>query len=261
MSGGPDGDLGSNEIKLSIGETIVAVIDGSGVLHDTNGLDYAELCRLANARLAASNFDRGKLSEDGFFVSVDDTDVRLPNGVVVPSGERRRLFISDGGSSSIFVVHRHWYPNLGSPQRPQQPLHYYYDPSYHCIRVYAGLQFRNNAHLLPFISSQFFVPCGGRPAAVTLETVDAFLYGGNADGSVFTASQAAAAASAGSGGSGGGGELGSTTSSSTVAKRRTTPRFQYVVEGANLFFTNDARLAIENRGWYCSYGWVMKPWW
>lgn len=41
QTGGPDGDLGSNEILLSRpNEKIIAVIDGSGVLHDPKGLNH-----------------------------------------------------------------------------------------------------------------------------------------------------------------------------------------------------------------------------
>lgn len=38
ITGGPDGDLGSNEIKMGK-EKIVGIVDGSGVLYDPLGLD------------------------------------------------------------------------------------------------------------------------------------------------------------------------------------------------------------------------------
>ena len=38
MTGGPDGDLGSNEILMSK-EKIIAIIDGSGVLCDPEGIN------------------------------------------------------------------------------------------------------------------------------------------------------------------------------------------------------------------------------
>lgn len=56
QTGGPDGDLGSNEIKISKDKT-VAIVDGSGVLHDPQGIDREELSRLANARLMINHFD------------------------------------------------------------------------------------------------------------------------------------------------------------------------------------------------------------
>ena len=36
QTGGPDGDLGSNEIKMA-NEVTTAIVDGSGVLYDPNG--------------------------------------------------------------------------------------------------------------------------------------------------------------------------------------------------------------------------------
>jgi glutamate dehydrogenase len=85
QTGGPDGDLGSNEIKISSDNT-VGVVDGSGVLYDPNGIDRQELLRLATARIPCANFDRTKLSPGGFLVLVDDVDVVLPNGRKIDSG-------------------------------------------------------------------------------------------------------------------------------------------------------------------------------
>ncbi|KAK0548231.1 NAD-dependent glutamate dehydrogenase [Tilletia horrida] len=85
QTGGPDGDLGSNEILLSSDKT-VAIIDGSGVAHDPMGLDRAELVRLAKARIPIGNFDVKKLSKDGYLVKVEDTDLTLPSGEVIPDG-------------------------------------------------------------------------------------------------------------------------------------------------------------------------------
>jgi glutamate dehydrogenase len=75
--GGPDGDLGSNEIKLGLEKTI-GVVDGSGVLFDPQGINREELLRLAKSREMVVHFNRAYLSQDGFFVSVDDANVKLP---------------------------------------------------------------------------------------------------------------------------------------------------------------------------------------
>ena len=64
----------------------VAIIDGSGVLADPQGLDRAELVRLAHARVPVSNFNTSKLSKDGYLVRVDDQDLKLPSGEVVMDG-------------------------------------------------------------------------------------------------------------------------------------------------------------------------------
>ena len=62
MAGGPDGDLGSNEIKLSKDKTI-GIVDGSGILFDPNGINRTELLRLANERLMINKFNKKYLSK------------------------------------------------------------------------------------------------------------------------------------------------------------------------------------------------------
>lgn len=85
QTGGPDGDLGSNEILLS-NEKYVSIVDGSGVLCDPQGLDRNEILRLAKKRVMVNEYDTSKLSKSGFFVSVDDKNVTLPTGEVVQNG-------------------------------------------------------------------------------------------------------------------------------------------------------------------------------
>lgn len=94
QTGGPDGDLGSSEsfdlesshhlntsadeILLSKDKTI-AIIDGSGVLHDPLGLDRSELVRLARDRKMIIEFDSSKLSKEGYKILVTDQDFALPS--------------------------------------------------------------------------------------------------------------------------------------------------------------------------------------
>jgi glutamate dehydrogenase len=56
----------------------VAIIDGSGVLHDPVGINRAELVRLAKLRVPVSHFDASKLSKDGYLVKVEEHDIKLP---------------------------------------------------------------------------------------------------------------------------------------------------------------------------------------
>jgi glutamate dehydrogenase len=153
QTGGPDGDLGSNEILISKDKT-VAVVDGSGVLYDPAGLERRELKRLAKKRVPAEQFKRELLSGEGFFVSVNDTEITLPNGTFVPNGE----------------------------------------------------EFRNSFHLNPLARADLFVPCGGRPAAVNINNWR------------------------------------------QLFDERGKPRFRIIIEGANLFITEDARLRLEEQG-------------
>ncbi|KAI9658865.1 MAG: NAD-dependent glutamate dehydrogenase [Trizodia sp. TS-e1964] len=85
QTGGPDGDLGSNEILLS-NERYTSIIDGSGVLADPNGLDRQELVRLAKKRVMISEYDTSLLSKSGYRILVDDIDASLPTGEVVSNG-------------------------------------------------------------------------------------------------------------------------------------------------------------------------------
>lgn len=153
QTGGPDGDLGSNEILISRDKTL-AVIDGSGVLYDPSGLDRNELVRLARKRIMAEQFDRTKLSPEGFFVSVADRDITLPNGEIIKNGE----------------------------------------------------DFRNVFHLGKYARADLFVPCGGRPGAINI------------------------------------------TNWQSLLDDRGQPKFRFIVEGANLFITEEARLRLEEKG-------------
>lgn len=45
ITGGPDGDLGSNEILLGE-ERVIGIVDGAGVLYDPEGLDRESLLKL-----------------------------------------------------------------------------------------------------------------------------------------------------------------------------------------------------------------------
>ncbi|MEA1928551.1 MAG: NAD-glutamate dehydrogenase [Candidatus Auribacterota bacterium] len=153
QTGGPDGDLGSNEILISRDST-VAIVDGSGVLYDPNGLARGELKRLARRRLTVEDFNRTKLSRGGFFVGVGDRDMKLPDGTIVSN----------------------------------------------------GTEFRNNFHFYPELAVDLFVPCGGRPKAIRIGNWREFF---SKDG---------------------------------------TPRARIIVEGANLFITQNARLRLEEEG-------------
>lgn len=153
QTGGPDGDLGCNEILISRDKT-VAVVDGSGVLYDPDGLDRGELKRLARRRHSGEHFNRRKLSREGFFVGVGDRNVKLPDGSTVSN----------------------------------------------------GTEFRNNFHFYPGLAVDLFVPCGGRPKAIRIGNWKKFF---DKDG---------------------------------------TPRAHIIVEGANLFITQEARLRLEEEG-------------
>ena len=104
QTGGPDGDLGSNEILRS-NEKYTSVVDGSGVLVDPNGIDMEELQRLARKRVMISEFDASKLSKDGYRVLCDDSNFTLPTGEVISNGTafRNTYHLRNTGLTDCFV--------------------------------------------------------------------------------------------------------------------------------------------------------------
>ena len=152
QTGGPDGDLGSNEILLG-NEKYTAIVDGSGVLVDPEGIDREKLVDLAKRRVMISHFDTKKLSPQGYRVLIDESSVTLPSGET----------------------------------------------------IYNGTSFRNTFHLRDARPFDLFVPCGGRPESIDLSTVSRLIVDGKCV-------------------------------------------IPYIVEGANLFITQDAKLRLEKAG-------------
>lgn len=104
QTGGPDGDLGSNEILLS-NEKYTSIVDGSGVLVDPQGIDRDELVRLATKRVMISQFDVSKLSAQGYRVLCEDINLKLPSGEIVSNGTafRNGFHLRENGFTDCFV--------------------------------------------------------------------------------------------------------------------------------------------------------------
>ncbi|MBU1564969.1 MAG: NAD-glutamate dehydrogenase [Proteobacteria bacterium] len=90
ITGGPDGDLGANQIQCYKGK-ICLIIDGGSVLFDPQGLDKEELMKLAfmrnsQPRVNSLGFPTEKLSSQGFRVPIQAGNVTLPDGTVVQDG-------------------------------------------------------------------------------------------------------------------------------------------------------------------------------
>ena len=104
MTGGPDGDVAGNELKIlhrEYGEhaRVVAIADGYGAAQDPDGLSWAELLRLFHEGKPASDFNPKALSgREGAFVIKADTaeNIRIRNSlhftvvadVFIPAGGR-----------------------------------------------------------------------------------------------------------------------------------------------------------------------------
>lgn len=108
LTGGPDGDLGSNAVLASKTKTLT-IVDKSGVLHDPNGLNIEELRRLVQLRIegkptCAIMYNENLLSKDGFMVPEDAIDLKLPDGTVVKRGSQFRdeFHLGGGGGAALF---------------------------------------------------------------------------------------------------------------------------------------------------------------
>ena len=103
QTGGPDGDLGSNEILISKDKTI-AIVDGSGVIYDPHGLKRSALIQLAEKRDMVKEFDKADLSPEGFKVLLEDTNITI-NGELYENGRKFRdeFHLHPLSSADLFV--------------------------------------------------------------------------------------------------------------------------------------------------------------
>ncbi len=109
LTGGPDGDVAGNEIKIlhrEYGENarIVGIADGSGAAEDPDGLHHGELLRLVDLSLPIADFDKSKLGPRGAVAKVSDpSGVKLRNTLhnrvvadaFVPAGGRPKTIHAD----------------------------------------------------------------------------------------------------------------------------------------------------------------------
>lgn len=127
MTGGPDGDVAGNELKILFREygdnaKIVGIADHSGCAEDPEGLNRGELMRLVSEGLCISNFEKSKLNAKGeLFLADNEQGLRKRNTMhnrleadaFVPAGGRpntidssnyRQFLKQDGTPSSSLIV-------------------------------------------------------------------------------------------------------------------------------------------------------------
>uniref|UniRef100_A0A3B0NIJ2 Glutamate dehydrogenase, putative n=1 Tax=Theileria annulata TaxID=5874 RepID=A0A3B0NIJ2_THEAN len=193
LTGGPDGDLGSNAIKVSNTKTLT-VLDKSGVLHDPNGLDLNELRRLAflrdtthntttDSQTTALNHANSGLQRAG---SLDADEELLGARLKTCSmGYDKRLLSSKG-----FMV-------------PEEAINVVLPDGF---VVKNGYKFRDEFHLSSYAKADLFCPCGGRPSSITPFNVN------------------------------------------KLFDEKGKCRFKFIVEGSNVYITQNARRFLESKG-------------
>jgi len=124
ITGGPDGDVAGNEIKILVREygenaRVVGIADHSGCAEDPHGLDHTELLRLVKENLSISHFDQARLGVDGDLHLVDTKE-----GVIARNSMHNRLvadaFIPAGGRPNTIDKnnYRHFILPNGKPSAP-----------------------------------------------------------------------------------------------------------------------------------------------
>lgn len=126
VSGGPDGDVAGNLIKILFREygsncKIVAVADGFGVAEDPDGLNADELLKLVGGSKSIDHFDASKLGPHGIVLPVTTEEgsnrrntmhFRVKSDIFVPGGGRPntingnnwKLFLDENGKPSSPLI-------------------------------------------------------------------------------------------------------------------------------------------------------------
>lgn len=124
ITGGPDGDVAGNEIKILIREygdnvKIVGIADHSGCAENPNGLDHDELMRMFHSGLSIAHFDSSKLGPGGILHTVD-----TPEGVKARNSMHNRLeadaFVPCGGRPNTIDItnYKQFLKADGTPSAP-----------------------------------------------------------------------------------------------------------------------------------------------
>jgi len=123
MTGGPDGDVAGNELKILFREygenaRVVAIADGFGAAYDPDGLKWPELLRLFKEGKAISEFNPKLLSAstESFVIKADNNErIRVRNEVC--ARKYADIFIPAGGRP-YSVNDNNWKTFVGEDGKP-----------------------------------------------------------------------------------------------------------------------------------------------
>ena len=125
LTGGPDGDVGGNAIRILIRDypktaRIVAIADGTGAASDPDGLNLDELLRLVDAGEGIASFDSSKLSSNGI-VSGLDTEADVTRRNELHNQIKADVFLPAGGRPST-INENNWQRFLDADNVPSSPI-------------------------------------------------------------------------------------------------------------------------------------------
>lgn len=125
ITGGPDGDVGGNLIKILFREfpdtcKVVGVADGMGVAEDPDGLDGKELVRLFYAEKPITYFDKTKLGPNGICMEANsDEGIERRNTMVFRV--KADAFVPAGGRPAT-INSKNWHQFCDENGKPSSPL-------------------------------------------------------------------------------------------------------------------------------------------
>jgi glutamate dehydrogenase len=125
LTGGPDGDVGGNAIRILIRDypqtaRIVAIADGTGAASDPNGLQLDELLRMVEAGQGITNFDSSLLSPEGSVTGLDsEADITRRNEL--HNQIKADVFLPAGGRPST-INENNWQRFLDAENQPSSPI-------------------------------------------------------------------------------------------------------------------------------------------
>ena len=125
LTGGPDGDVGGNAIRILIRDfpataKVVGVADGTGAATDPAGLDHHELLRLVDDGLGIAAFAESKLSAKGSVTGLEsEQDVARRNEL--HNRLSADVFLPAGGRPSTININN-WQRFLDDTGKPSSPI-------------------------------------------------------------------------------------------------------------------------------------------
>ena len=125
LTGGPDGDVGGNAIRILIRDfpstaKVVGVADGTGAATDDEGLSHDELLRLVNEGLGIAEFNPSKLSPQGSVTALD-SEQEIARRNELHNRLTADVFLPAGGRPST-INSNNWQRFLDESGKPSSPI-------------------------------------------------------------------------------------------------------------------------------------------